>query len=29
MDRLQANAPTIGIMLGALMMIERIGAGVE
>ena len=29
MDRLQANAPTIGIMLGALNMIERIGAGLE
>ena len=29
MDRLNANAATIGIMLGALNMIERIGAGLE
>ena len=29
MDQLLANAPTIGVMLGALNMIERIGAGLE
>jgi hypothetical protein len=28
-ERLEANAATIGLMLGALHMIERIGAGLE
>ena len=29
LDRLNANATTLGLMLGALNMIERIGAGLE
>ena len=29
LERLNANATTIGVMLGALNMIERIGAGLE